>query len=191
MIDKPVWSGAIAVVTLIVTGAGALPELLLRPASIGLTVVVPHKAPKVEAIARLEQPAIVAQSASVPAVNRADTIVAPQPSTAPPEQSAVQAAPQSVAMASEPPKPEPEVLAAPVPAPAPVAFPPVQAVGVPAASVTDVIPPVDPLGLPANPARPLANKPARSERTAPQPPKPSQNVRPAAYPIGEFLAWRR
>ncbi len=55
MIEKRFWSGAIAVVTLIVAGAGALPELLLRPASTGPSVALPRNAPKAEPIAPLEQ----------------------------------------------------------------------------------------------------------------------------------------
>ena len=126
MMEKRFWSGAIAVVTLIVAGAGALPELLLRPASTGPSVALPRNAPKAEPIAPPEQIAVVMQSASVPVVNRADTIAPPEPPKA-------EAAPQVVAAAPEPPKPEPEVPATPAPAP-PVAFPPVQSVGVAAAS---------------------------------------------------------
>ena len=46
MIEKRFWSGAIAVVTLIVAGAGALPELLLRPASTGPSVALPAQCAK-------------------------------------------------------------------------------------------------------------------------------------------------
>ena len=130
MIEKRFWSGAIAVVTLIVAGAGALPELLLRPASTGPSVALPLNAPKAEPIVPFEQTAVVMHAASVPDVNRAETIAPPEPSTAEP-------APQVVAAAPEPPKPEPEVPAKPAPAP-PVAFPPVQPVGVAAASAPDV-----------------------------------------------------
>ena len=55
MMEKRFWSGAIAVVTLIVAGAGALPELLLRPASTGPSVALPRNAPKAEPIAPPEQ----------------------------------------------------------------------------------------------------------------------------------------
>jgi len=190
MIDKRFWSGAIAIVTLIVAGAGALPELLLRPAPTGSTVVQPLMTPKAAPVAKfeqtkfeqaaaLEQPAPVVHTASVPSVNRAETIAPPEPSTAEP-------APQAVAAAPEAPKPEPEVLATSVPGP-PVAFPPVQPVGVAAASAPDVVPPAAPQATSANPVRPKRT----AEDAGQRPVKPRQNVRPAAYPMAEFLAWRR
>ena len=56
MIEKRFWSGAIAVVTLMVAGAGALPELLLRSASTGPNVALPRRdAPKAEPVAPLDQ----------------------------------------------------------------------------------------------------------------------------------------
>jgi hypothetical protein len=181
MIEKRFWSGAIAVVTLIVAGAGALPDLLLRPASSGPSAAVPRNAPKAEPIVPIEQTAVVMHAASVPAANRADT-------NAPPEQPKAEPAPQVVAPASEPPKPEPEVAAKPAPA-LPVAFPPVQPVGVAAASAPDVVPPAAPQATSANAVQPMTNRPA--ERAVHWPAKPKQNVRPAAYPMAEFLAWRR
>ena len=98
--------------------------------------------------------------------------------------------PQAVVTAPEPPKPEREVPA--TSARSPVAFPPVQAVGVAAASVPDMVPPT---AIPQ--ARPQTRcVPRPTSRPDPSAPlsgrqKPRQNVRPAAYPIGEFLAWRR
>jgi hypothetical protein len=180
MIEKRFWSGAIAAVTLIVAGAGALPELLLRPASTGPSVALPRKAPKAEPIAPLEPTAIVRDATSVPDVNRVHTI-------APPEQPKAQPAPQVVAAAPEP-KPEPEVPAKPAPAP-PVAFPPVQPVGVAAAGAPDVVPPARSQVTSASAAQPMTNKPHGP--TAQRSTKPKQNVRPAAYPIGDFLAFRR
>ena len=182
MIDKRFWSGAIAVVTLIVAGAGALPELLLRPASTGPAVVLPF-APKTEPIAKPDQPAAIVGSVPVPPIDRAETI-------APAKPSAAEAAPHPVATAPEPPKPEPEVVAAPASAP-PVAFPPVQPVGVAAAKAPEAIPPARPEGTPEAPARPVTGKPAKPDRTAQRPAKPQQNARPAVYPIGEFLLSRR
>ena len=181
MIEKRFWSGAIAVVTLIVAGAGALPELLLRPASTGPSVALSRDAPKAEPMAPLDQTPVVMHGASVAAVNRADTV-------APPEQPKAEPAPQFVAAAPESPKPEPEVPATPAPAP-PVALPPVQPVGVAAASAPDVIPPAAPQATAAIAAQPMTNRPA--ERAVQRPAKPRQNVRPAAYPIGDFLAFRR
>src|ERR1700752_4281453 len=181
MIEKRFWSGAIAVVTLIVAGAGALPGLLLRPASNGPSVALPRNAPKAEPVAPLDQTVVVMHRASVPAADRAETIALSEHSTPEP-------APAIVTAAPEPPKPEPKVTATPPPAP-PVAFPPVQPVGVAAASAPDVIPPAAPQVTPANAAQPITSRPA--ERAGQRPGKPRQNVRPAAYPIGEFLAWRR
>ena len=184
MIEKRFWSGAIAVVTLIVAGAGALPELLLRPASTGPSVALSRDAPKAEPMAPLDQTPVVMHGASVRPVDRADTVV-------PPEQPKAEPAPQFVAAAPESPKPEPEVPATPAPAPPPpVALPPVQPVGVAAASAPDVIPPAAPQATAATAAQPMINnRPA--ERAVQRPAKPRQNVRPAAYPIGDFLAFRR
>ena len=181
MMEKRFWSGAIAVVTLIVAGAGALPELLLRPASTGPSVALPRNVPNAEPTAPPEQIAVVMQSASVPVVDRTDTIAPPEPRKAEP-------APQVVPAVPEPPKPQPVVLATPAPAP-PVAFPPVQPVGVAAATAPDVIPPVVPQPMSANAVQPMTSRPA--ERAVQRPAKSRQNVRPATYPIGDFLAFRR
>ena len=179
MIEKRFWSGAIAVVTLMVAGAGALPELLLRSASTGPNVALPRRdAPKAEPVAPLDQTPVVMHGASLSDVNRADAIAAPE------QQPKAEPAPQFVAAASEPPKPEPEVPATPAP---PVALPPVQPVGVAAASAPDVIPPAAPQAPAAIAAQPMTNRPA--ERAVQRPAKP--NVRPAVYPIGDFLAFRR
>ena len=180
MMEKRFWSGAIAVVTLIVAGAGALPELLLRPAS-APSVALPRNAPKAEPVAPPEEIAVVTRGASVPDVNRADTMAPPEPSTTEP-------APQVAAAVPEPPKPQSVVLATPAPAP-PVAFPPVQPVGVGATSAPGVIPPAAPQPISANAAHPMTTRPV--ERAVQRPAKPKQNMRPAAYPIGEFLVSRR
>jgi len=181
MIDKRFWSGAIAVVTLIVAGAGALPELLLRPAPTAPTVVVAQSSTTAEPLAKPEQTGSTAQSASLPADNRADNIA--------PAEESIAAAPRVAAPLPEPPRPEPEVPAPPAAAP-PVAFPPVQPVGAAAASVPDAVPPANPQATPAIPTHPGTGKPHRPERAAQRPAKPKQAVRPATYPIGEFLAWR-
>ena len=183
MIDKRLWSGAIAAVTLIVAGAGALPDLLLRPASTGPTVIVPLGASKFEPITKPEQIATVGQSVSARPTDRGEII-------APPAWSTVEAAPEPVAAAPEALKLEPEVRATPDPAPS-VAFPPVQTVGMAATSVPNVVPPASPRPTPANVPHAAADKPAQPERISQRPAKPRQNVRPAAYPIGEFLAFRR
>jgi len=180
MIDKRFWTGAIAVVTLIVAGAGALPELLLRPASRGPSAVLAVSAPKPEPIAKSEQTAAVVPPA-LPPVSLVVTDAPPQPARA--------AALQAAASAPEPPKVAPAAPVAAAPAPTP-AFPPVQAVGIAASSVQDVVPPATPPAAPAS-ARPNTEKPARSEPLRRRSAKPRQNLRPAAYPMAEFLAWRR
>jgi hypothetical protein len=67
----------------------------------------------------------------------------------------------------------------------------VQAVGDAAANAPDAVRPGNPPAPEAIPPRPNVEKPPRPERTARRPAKPRQTVRPAVYPIGEFLAWRR
>ena len=183
MSDKRFWSGAIAIVTLLVGGASVLPALLLPSASTGSAVVLPLGAPKAEAIVKSEPTPAVVRRAPVSVDNGADP-------AATPVRSAVEAAPEPVAIAPEPPKEEPDVTAAPAPAPS-GAFPPVQAVGVAAPSAPDVVPPSTPPVTPVNAAPPIADKPAKSERATQRAARPRQNVRPAAYPIGEFLAFRR
>lgn len=182
MIDKRFWTGAIAVVTLIVAGAGALPELLLGSASSGPTVVLPVSAPRGEPVARLEQVAPVVRHAPMPPASPAAT-------SAPPRPAAAGAPPQPAAPAPEPSKLEPEAPVAAAPAPTP-AFPPVQAVGIAASSVQDVVPLATPPAAAAS-AHPNTEKPARSEPSGHRSAKPRQNVRPAAYPMAEFLVWRR
>jgi hypothetical protein len=180
MIDKRFWSGAIAVVTLIVAGASALPELLLRPASSGPTVVLSVSAPKAEPVVKSER--TVARTAPVPIENR----MAP---VAPPDQSIVAEAPHPLVSVPDTPNPEPAAsISAPVPS---NAFPPVQPVGIAAASAPDVVKPANPPAAEGDAARSKVEKPPRPERIAGQAEKPKKAVRPAVYPIREFLAWRR
>jgi len=187
MIDKRFWSSAIAIVTLIVAGASALPELLLRPASTAPTVVLPLAAPKAKPMP--EQTAAPPQSAPMPAVNHTER-------GTPTTRSIATAPPQPAAPDPEKPKAAPLPAATLLP-PAPVSFPPVQPLGDAAANVPSAIPaanpvpPARPPGIEANRARPDAEKPVPAERIARRPDKPIKSVRPAAYPIGEFLAWRR
>jgi hypothetical protein len=182
MIDKRFCGGAIAVVTLIVAGASALPELVVRPIS-APAVVVPVAVPKAEPVLKSERIAAPEPSAPVLRGNQIDPIVSPQERIA-------AAAPQPTVSVPEAPKPE---LVAPFPASPipPVAFPPVQPVGIAAASAPQALSPANPPATEARPTRPSAEKPARPERAARRPEKPKKTVRPAIYPIGEFLAWRR
>ena len=182
MVDKRVWSGAIAVVTLIVAGAGALPELLLRPASTAPTVIVSVTEPKAEAAARPKQTLAEVDGAPVPI----DDTTKP---TTPPKD-AIAAAARPAAPAPEIPEPGPAAPEMPAPSPA-VAFPPVQPVGVAAVSIPEALSPAHSPAAEVIPARPKIEKPPRPERTAWQPAKPKKSARPAVYPIGEFLAWRR
>ena len=103
MIDKRLWSGAIAVVTLIVAGAGALPELLLRPVPTAPTVVVAQSATTAEPIAKPEQTRRTTQSASVPA-NRADNIAPAEESIAAARRVAAPAPEPSVRSLRSPPR---------------------------------------------------------------------------------------
>ena len=160
MIDKRLWSGVLALVTLIVAGAGALPELLLRSASTAPTVVVPMAAPKAGPVLK---PVLEVPTAAAP--------------------------PRPIASNLDMPKPEPVPPAVPVPAP-PVSFPPVQLVGVAAASAQDAVAPANPPAAELNAAAANAQKPPKPGRLA-RPEKPKKSIRPAVYPIGEFLAWRR
>jgi hypothetical protein len=170
MIDKRFWAGAILAVTVVVAGAGSLPALLLRPVA--------------------ADPPLVALA---PTVNVAEPVQAPVQAKADPPPVVAAAA---VAVA-EPPKPSPppapQVVAAPLPEPAPVreaapVFPPVQPVGITTPAQPVATPPTD-----APAARVTDRAPqrvARAERTA-KPSTRKRAVRPAPYPMREFLAWRR
>jgi hypothetical protein len=178
MIDKRLWSGAIAVVTLIVAGASALPELLLRPAS-APTVIVPTTT---QSVAKAAQTATPERSVPGRAPDRIEPVAPPQETIA--------AARRVVVPPPEMPRAEPLAPATPVPAP-PLPFPPMQPLIVGAASVPTALPPANPPATEATPSRTNAEKPLRPERVAWRPEKPKKTVRPAFYPIGEFLAWRR
>lgn len=184
MIDKRFWGVAIAAVTVIVAGASALPALLLRP-------VAPEPPAVPAPVAKIAESILDrSESSSI-------TRVEPKPAAAPVErtpvavQSATLPAPQPVVTPPEPAKlPVPELPAAP-PSTAPVAFPPVQPVGVATASGPDVTAPASAQPRAASAPRPIAEKPAGPERAALRSAKPRRAVRPAIYPLGEFLAWRR
>jgi hypothetical protein len=193
MVDKRFWSGAIIVATVVVAGASALPALLLAPSAPEPMVPPLAAAPierKVEpVVARVEpQPAVKAE-APAPA---ARPLPPPAPAAPVPVLQVV-AAPPPVETSS------PVVLTtAPVRETASVPFPPVQPVGV-VASKTEPVPsiaaplPISPRAANATADRPVTEKPVRAQRTAAQrvTKRKRHFVRPAFYPLREFLAWRR
>lgn len=193
MVDKRFWSGAIIVATVVIAGASALPALLLAPSAPEPMVPPLAAAPierKVEPVVAHVQPQpMVKAEASAPA---ARPVPPPVPAAPAPVRQAV-AAPPPVET------PVPVVLtAAPVREAVPVPFPPVQPVGV-AASKTDSGPaiaaplPISPRTASASADRPVTEKPVRAQRTAAQrvTKRKRHFVRPALFPLREFLAWRR
>jgi hypothetical protein len=185
MIDKRFWGIAIAAVTVIVAGASALPSLLRRPAEPELAAVMAPVAKIAEPVPVRGESGPVARVEPKPVTAQVEQRGAEQPAAPP--------APQAAAMV---PAPEPVKLPAPEPpvappSPAPVAFPPVQPVGVATASGLDVAAPAGAPPRSGSVPRPSAEKPTRPERAAQRPAKPRRTVRPAIFPLGEFLAWRR
>jgi hypothetical protein len=203
--DKRFWSGAIIVVTVAVAGAGALPTLLLRPSAEPIpfeaTFAAASAVAKPEPKAELKPvPAAVPTPAPAPAADVAPTppaaSVPPLPSASAPV--ALQTPRQSERAAAAPPVAATPPAVAPTPPPEPAReakaepFPPVQPVGV--ASPSEATPDV--------PARIEKSRTILSKRAvrkwvrlararAARVAKRNGNIRPAAYPIGEFLAWRR
>jgi hypothetical protein len=191
--DKRFWSGAVVVLTVVVAGASALPRLLLQPAVEASAEVVPP----VPFVSRAAQP--VAQSDVQPGTA---TPAAPTPVTA--DAKLANPAPPTPVPVAKPPQPAPQVASPPALPSAPKAdaspFPPVQPVDV-----------ADQPGAPPRPAADAAPTQTREASAAPQgskdrserrretvrvaaKPDRSQrrrHIRPAAYPIREFLAWRR
>jgi len=171
MIDKRFWAGAILAVTVVVAGAGSLPALLLRPIA---TDPPPAALAPTAKVAEPVQAPVQAKADPAPVASAPAVAAAEPPKPAPPS------APQPVAA----PPPEP----ATVRAAAPVAFPPVQPVDVATPAQPGATPPTD---SPA--ARVTVRAPekiARAERTPKQSTR-KRAVRPAPYPMREFLAWRR
>ncbi len=179
-VDKRFWTGAVAIVTVVTAGASALPSLLLAPADpVPLVAPVAGKAPE-------KPPEPFRTVASEP----------PAPVRAEPQRQA-EAAPAAVAVsapvvtvsAPPPPPAEPVAAAAPPPAaptPAPAAaFPPVQPVGI-ASETAAVAPQSRPAGTEQRAARHIRQREARAAQSGRK-----RALRPARYPIREFLAWRR
>lgn len=197
MIDKRFVSGAILVLTIVVAGASSLPALLLRPSApeaMPAPVALSTIAKKPEPIAdvkpapeRLETKPVMARvdPAPVPKVEPVSPPVALTPAPEAAVAVAPAAAPLAAVAAPVPPSPpEPAIAAEPAPKPAAVSFPPVQPVGVAAASGPDVV------SAPATSIRPIRAEKLR-QRTAYRAITRKRSVRPAIFPLREFLAWRR
>jgi len=181
MIDKRFFSGAILVVTIVVAGASSLPALLLRPAApdtLPMPVAAPAAVTTAEPIERVEAKPVEANVEPKPIAKPAAVMPDPPPVAVPPTKSVAVPPPPSTP-AAEPPPPVREA--------APITFPAVQPVGVAAASGPDAV------------AAPAASAPARAatatgkprQRTAHQTAARKRAVRPAIFPLREFLAWRR
>ena len=208
-VDKRFWTSAVVVVTVVTAGASTLPALLLTPADpppLATAAVAAKPAePKPPEPLRNVVPGSPAEAA--PARSEPQGQAEPEPSSAPPVQTAAAAPPPGAAepaVASPQPAPaapQPPPAAQPAP-PAPpaaavsppagaVSFPPVQPIGV-AATRTENAPAIVPAPETSRTAGATA-KPARHVRvgeTRAAPPA-RKRIRPAAYPIREFLAWRR
>jgi hypothetical protein len=190
MIDKRFFSGAILVVTIVVAGASSLPALLLRPSApepLPTPVAAPVVVKKAEPIGRVEAKPLPERVEAKPVVARIEPKpVAEQPPSQPllrdqpvPEPLPAPIAAKPVAI-PPPPAAEPP---APIREAAPVAFPPVQPVGVASAG--------DPKTVASAPARPTTAAEKPRQRTAHQTATRKRSVRPAVFPLREFLAWRR
>ncbi len=189
-VDKRFWTGALAVATVVIAGASALPSLLLAPSGGDpVPLVAAAAAPKPADAKPLPFRNVAPETPVAPTPVHAEPAAPPAPAAAAvaaPEPSPPAAAPIAAA------PPAPAAVAPPAPAtPAPVApaasFPPVQPVGV-AAAATENVP------APATQSRAVSAeqrtrgvrvREARAAQTR------KRGARPARYPIREFLAWRR
>jgi hypothetical protein len=174
--DKQFWSGAVVVLTVVVAGASALPGLLLRPAVEDTAEIVPPL------LARPAAAQPVKPAEPVPPV-AAEVELASKPVAQPP-----QPVPAQTALAPMP--PPAAVAEAPGPAPA---FPPVQPLDAPARGTTAQN--VAQTEIRAATASRQSDEP-RGEKVARHTDrqdraKRKRHVRPAIYPMREFLAWRR
>ncbi len=187
MADKRFWSGAIIVVTVVVAGAGSLPALLLRPAA-------PEAAPVI-ALAPPKAPEPVAPRPAEPVAQRAaePVSVPPEPVRLATPVSTLAASPGAVGPA--PAASQPVQAAAPTEPPReaqPVVFPPVQPVGIATRSAPEATVPAPAQTRAASATIESAEKAATPPRVAAQGDrKRKPSVRPAVYPIREFLAWHR
>ena len=181
MVDKRFWTVAIAAVTIAVAGAGALPSLLLAPASPDLLPIPPVAAapsapPKAEPVATPVQSA----RAEPPTAIEAKPAPTPPPAAVP----ATPNTPEPVKAAEHAKAPEPvREVAAPT-------FPPVQPIGIPAKppeTAAARLPAQTPAAIEASGEPEKAKRATRPQHAAERP----RRVRPAPYPMREFLAWRR
>jgi hypothetical protein len=207
MNDKRFWSGAVVAVTVVIAGASALPSLLRPSAPTRVAVVAAHAAKpepaKTEPRAELVmEPVALAPQPRFAEVQPAAEPAPPQTIASEPRPVAPVAVPEPAAwpepiMLPEPVKPpeppvtprriaEPAETAAPVQAATPMTFPPVQPIGVAAGGPAATVAPENKeTGAKAAAAKPASRTP--SVHLAQR----KRSVRPAVYPIGEFLAWRR
>jgi len=177
MVDKRLFSGAILVVTIVVAGASSLPTLLLRqsaPKPMPVPITAPVVVKPVEPIAeRIEaKTVVIARVEPKPGAERETPV-----SVAPAQPVLLDPPPPAASAAEPPPAPTREA--------APAAFPPVQPVDVATASGPDPAP------VAAAPARPPRAVEKPRQRTARQAAARKRSVRPAIFPLREFLAWRR
>lgn len=197
--DKRFWSGAVVVLTVVVAGSSALPRLLLQPALDEPAEIVPP-APFVSrpvAPAAVSQPTPRSDAEPVtatPVVPASVTVeVKLGPPSVPQAKTPAVPTPQPASQASSPAPPSPPAVRPADPSP----FPPVQPIDVadrPNASpkvVADAAP---------NEAQATSVARQGSERrrekivraaVQPDTARRRRHVRPAAYPIREFLAWHR
>lgn len=186
-LDRRFISGAVIAVTVVVAGASALPSLLLAPPEEPFIAPVPARLAELPAPAA--KPAIEVRvepkaepkplpGAVRPVETKAEPAVISAPASLPtPAPAPVKPAAEAAAKAAPAPPPV-EAAATPAPAPATAeAFPPVQ----PPTTETPrtiAIPP-------AVPAKKIVRDDERRKAAR------TRSVRPAIYPMREFLAWRR
>ena len=203
-VDKRFWGVATIVVTVAVAGAGSLPTLLLRPASLDESATdVAVGAPKP---ASFNQRAFIAEPAPQPLIApvRIEAPPQPQPKPAPVQQAAAPPTPAPVQQAAPVALVTPSASPSPVQQAAAVATPAAQAAkpeSKPAPQQAASFPPVQPVGeaTPTTSSAPTraasAEPPAKAAKVRRADiqgtVKPRRSARPARFPIREFLAWGR
>jgi hypothetical protein len=195
--DGRFWSGAAVAITVVIAGATSLPALLLRaPAEAPVaTAVVPAKAeaprPTVAQPVVAPPPETRTEPTTVTATAALSGVVLPPatPSLPPAAALVVAAAPTATPAPTAPTGAAPEPAAPPPSAVAAIGFPPVQ----PLMIEPEAAPPSAPAALAASPAKPAPAQAPRTKAAAHEGKerKHLRPVRPAIYPLREFLAWRR
>jgi hypothetical protein len=193
-LDRRFVSGALVAVTVVVAGASSLPALLLGPAASDEPFIAPGPSRVAEAPAVKPAPAPEAEPApeAKPLAEAKPAAVPPAPPVAEtkPEPGVISAPASLPTPAPAPAKPAAEaagkaapasvVAAAPTPALAKAeAFPPVQA------------PTTEPPRTIAIPQAAPPKKTVRTDDGERRKAARARPVRPAIYPMREFLAWRR